>query len=99
MIHDKRLKDLRYILYYKMNTSNVLNTVFYNDISNIILDYIMVNPRRVRYNKKVALMQFEGRWRMSKNIIRRHGMKAKMTSSMYFDHLDYMGFNTRFKLK
>jgi hypothetical protein len=68
MINDKRLKDLRYTIYYKMSVSNTLNKVFYNDISNIILDYIMVNPSRVRYNKKVALIQFLGRWRVYKNI-------------------------------
>ena len=82
-----------------MSASIALNKVFYNDISNIILDYIIVNPRRVRYNKKVALIQCIGRWKMCKNILRRHNIKAKITSKMYFDHLEYMGFKTTFKLK
>ena len=82
-----------------MSVSNTLNKVFYNDISNIILDYIIVNPRRVRYNKKVALNQFMGRWSMCKNVLKRHNIKVKPTSKMYFDHLEYMGFRTTFKLK
>lgn len=82
-----------------MSASNALNKVFYKDISNIILDYIIVNPRRVRYNKKVALIQFMGRWRMYGNILDRHGIKAILTSSMYFDHLEYMGFGKRFKMR
>ena len=82
-----------------MNTSNTLNTVFYKDITNIILDYIMVKPSRVRYNKKVALIQFMGRWRMYKNIIKQHDIKAKMNSNMYFDHLEDMGYGKRFKMR
>jgi hypothetical protein len=98
-MNDKRLKDLRYTIYYKMSASVALNKVFYNDISNIILDYIIVNPRRVRYNKKVALNQFMGRWKMYKNILKGHNIKAILTSKMYFDHLEYMGFGKRFKMR
>ena len=81
-----------------MSASVALNKIFYKDISNIILDYIIVNPSRVRYNKRVALNQFMGRWKMYKNILKRHNIKAKITSSMYFDHLEYMGFGKRFKM-
>jgi len=71
---------------------NILNKYFYNDINNIIIDYIIVDKNRVKYNKRAALNQFNGRWKISRKY-----NKGSDNPKYYFYLCNEISLRTTFK--
>lgn len=64
--------------------TTILNTLFYPDITNIIMDYLMVSVISVKRNKFRTLKQFLGLWR---NYEKWH---TKYVKSEPFNSLDFL---------
>jgi len=77
--------------------SILLNEIFYPDITNIILDYIIINIVDVKRNKLKALIYFIGCW----NNRKRWGDYAEYGASMFLADMydDHPVFKKRYKTK
>jgi len=69
---------------------NILNKYFYNDINNIILDYIICDKDRVKYNKKVMMNQYQARWHFAQRCYIKAGITEPMNIKMFLEHCVYM---------
>jgi len=74
----------------------LLNDIFYKDLSDLIINYIMIDKAKVKYNNHCARVQFLGRWQICSRYLRHYGVKTDMTARMYFDHCEEMGFRMGF---
>ena len=87
--------------------SKLLNEIFYPDITNIILDYIMINIIDVKRNKLKALIYFIGCWNNHKrwgdyvNNRKRLGDYVEYGASMFLADMydDHPVFKKRYKTK
>ena len=69
---------------------NLLNNIFYNDITNIILDYYLKPVKDIKYNKFMCCRQLLSRWSFAASCYKKAGVKVPMSLTMFLDHCIYM---------
>ena len=69
---------------------NILNNIFYNDITNIILDYYLKPKEAIQYNKFMMCRQLLSRWSFASSCYKKAGIKAPMSTTMFLEHCIYM---------
>jgi len=69
---------------------NIINQYFYNDITNIILDYYLKPKEAIKYNKFMNCRQLLARWSFAASCYKKAGIKVPMSTNMFLEHCIYM---------